>query len=131
MLMAGCATTAPKLSELQKIPSEREFAYQIPQPGTASITILRDKAFAGSAVAYKLLVDGTLSAQIRSGEFILLYIPMGERVIEVRHPSARLGAIGDSATVRANSGERYYYRINSDLGQIRLLRTTEESINPK
>jgi hypothetical protein len=92
------------------------------------VTIARDKSFAGSAVDYRIFLDGRLSAQLAWGEYVVFGVLPGERVIEVRHPSALVGAIGDSATLRADPKGRYFYRINSDLGQIRLLRTTEESL---
>lgn len=127
-LFAGCATTLPAISDLKPIPEDRRFAGRAPVEGGATLTVLRDKSFAGSAVDYRIFVDGQLSAQLAWGEFVLLHIASGERVIEVRHPSALLGAIGDSATLRAEAAGKYFYRINSDLGQIRLLRTTEESV---
>lgn len=131
LFIGGCATTIPTLSDSKKIPAEKYFAHQNPQQGSASLTVLRDRAFAGSAVDYRLLIDGTLSAQISAGEFATLYIPTGERVIEIRHPSAFIGTAGDSAILRAEENMKYYYRINSDLGQMRLLRTTEASIEAK
>jgi hypothetical protein len=131
LFIGGCATTIPTLSDSKKITPEKHFAYQNPQQGNASLTVLRDRAFAGSAVDYRLLIDGILSAQISAGEFATLYIPAGERVIEIRHPSAFIGTAGDSATLRAEENMKYYYRINSDLGQMPLLRTTEASIEAK
>lgn len=95
------------------------------------MTVVRDKAFAGSLVAYQVLIDGTVAAKLRSGEMVTLYVGAGDRIIEVRHPSPSIGAIGDSETVRAEAGTSYYFRVNSDLGQIRLLRTTAESMGIK
>ncbi len=69
-----------------------------------------------------------LSCQLAVGEFTTLYIDAGERVIEVRHPNEWIGSIGDSNTLRAESDGRYFYRINSDIGQIRLLLTAESSV---
>lgn len=128
-LVSGCATTAPMLSELRPAPPTREYAFRTPKAGNdAMLTVLRDSAFAGSAVAYHLIVNGELAARIRAGEFVRLYVPSGDVVIEVRHPSAHFGAIGDSASLTAEPRGRYFYRINSDLGQIKLLRTTASSV---
>ncbi len=128
ILFTGCATTLPTISELEQVPEERRFAHQTSKEGGAVLTVLRDKAFTGGGVDYRLFVDGKLSAQLAWGEFVVLYVLPGERVIEVRHPSALLGAIGDSTTLRAEPDGKYFYRINSDIGQIRILRTTEDSI---
>jgi hypothetical protein len=127
VVLAGCATTLPTIAELKPVAADRRFANPTLGDSGVSLTVLRDKSFAGSAVDYRLFIDGKLSAQLAWGEFVTLPIALGERVIEVSHPSALVGAIGDSATLRAESGGRYFYRINSDLGQIRLLRTIEES----
>lgn len=127
-MAAGCATTIPTMAELQPTPAERVFANQTRVEGNAELNILRDKAFSGSAIDYRLFVDGRLSAQLAMGEFVILSIPAGERVIEVRHPSSVIGAVGDSATLRAEPNAQYYYRVNSDFGQIRLLRTTADSV---
>lgn len=127
-MVTGCATTMPTMAELDPVPAERVFANQARVVGNAELNILRDRAFAGCAIDYRLFVDGRLSAQLAMGEFVVLSIPAGERVIEVRHPNPMIGAIGDSATLRAEPNAQYYYRVNSDLGQIRLLRTTAESV---
>lgn len=128
--VVGCATTVPTMSELQPIPENRIFANQLRADGNAELSIFRDKSFSGSAIDYRIFIDGELSAQLAWGEFVFLSLPAGEHVIEVRHPSTLIGAIGDSTTLRAESNAQYYYRVNSDAGQIRLLRTTVESIKP-
>ena len=127
-LLTGCATNQPLMSELKPIAKERHFAANVPIEGGASVTLLRDQSFAGSAVDYRILIDGRLSAQLAWGEFVVMHVPSGERVIELRHPSATLGAIGDSTTLRAEPAAKYFYRITSDVGQMRLLRTTAESV---
>ncbi|MBU2538120.1 MAG: DUF2846 domain-containing protein [Proteobacteria bacterium] len=125
--VVGCATTVPTMAELQPVPENRVFANQLQTEGNAELAVLRDKSFSGSAVDYRLFVDGKLSAQLAWGEFVIMSLPAGERIIEIRHPSPLVGAIGDSATLRAEPNVTYYYRVNSDSGQIRLLRTTAES----
>lgn len=126
-LSSGCATTVPKMADLTPVADDRRFSNQTPADGNVVVIVLRDKAFAGGGVNYRLLIDGKLAAKVAAGEFVVLYVSPGEHVIEVRHPSALLGAIGDSSTLRAEANVKYFYRINSDLGQIRLLRTTEDS----
>lgn len=126
-VLSGCATTLPKLSELSPVPPARQLK-QEKSASDATLTIARDKSFAGSLVGYKILLDGHLAAEISAGEFLVLGAAPGERVVEVRHPSALVGSIGDSVTLRAEPKAKYFFRINSDVGQIRLLRTTEESL---
>jgi hypothetical protein len=131
MAVGGCATTTPTLAASKPVSTDRVLAFGSPIERSARLVVVRDQAFAGSLVAYDLLVDGTLAAKARTGEMVTFFVLPGERILEVRHPSPRLGAIGDSDTVRAEEGRDYYFRINSDLGQIRLLRTTAESLGAK
>lgn len=126
MTVAGCATTTPAISELSPVPRERIASVPATGATPASITIARDRSFAGSAVNYRLLVDGVLVAQIATGEYLHLQIPAGERVLEVR-PNNTWGAAGDAATLQVSPGGRYAFRINSDAGLIKLLRTADES----
>jgi hypothetical protein len=36
--------------------------------------------------------------------------------------------VGDSTTLRAEPGAVYFYRINADVGMVKLLRTTSEAL---
>lgn len=128
--VAACSTV-PTIDTSKQIASDRQLALQAPVPDGASVIVLRDRSFVGSMVNYRLLVDGKVAAELGTGEYVTLHVPPGERLLEVRHPSTLIGAIGDSNTLRAESGTRYYYRVNSDIGQVRLLRTTEDSILTK
>ena len=128
VVLAGCASTVPTTAELKPTPDARLFDNKTAQADSAKLTILRDRGFAGSAIDWRVLIDGKLSAQIAWGEFAVLYIPPGERVIEVRHPSPTIGVIGDSSTLRAERSGAYFYRINADVGIVKLLRTTSEAI---
>lgn len=125
--LAACSTV-PTIDSSRQITADRQLALQAPVADGASVIVLRDRSFSGSLVNYRLLVDGKVAAELGTGEYVTLHVPAGECLLEVRHPSATLGAIGDSQTLRADARARYYYRVNSDIGQIRLLRTTEESI---
>jgi DNA-directed RNA polymerase subunit H (RpoH/RPB5) len=123
LLLAGC-TTLPTINGTDPIPANRLFALQTETPGAAAVTIIRDSSFAGSAIRYRVLIDGMLAAMIWTGERATFYVQPGEHVIEVQHPDSGLGAIGDSDAVQAVASGRYFYRVNSDLGMIKLLRTT-------
>jgi hypothetical protein len=128
LALGGCATTTPTLSELVPADPARVSFQQAPAADSASLTVARDKAFAGSAVNYLLLIDGRLAAKIATGEFVRFDLPAGEHILEIRHPSATLGAVGDAAVLKAEPAAKYFYRINSDVGVMRLLRTTEASL---
>lgn len=125
---SGCATSVPTMSELRLVPAARTFAAaQSRSPGAATITVMRDKAFAGGAVDYQLLLDGELIARIGRGEYVVALAEPGERVLEVRHPAETWGTPGDSQSWRLEPAGDYYFRINSDVGLMRLVRTTRSS----
>lgn len=126
LVLTGC-TTLPTVNGTRPIPANRVFALQAESPGAAAITVIRDSSFAGSAIRYRVLIDGVLAARISTGERGTFYVKPGEHVIEVRHPDSGIGAIGDSDAVQAVASAKYFYRVNSDLGLIKLLRTTEAS----
>ena len=126
--LGGCATTVPTTADLQPTPQDRITTHRAKEPDSAMPTILRNKGFVGSAIDWRVLIDGTPAAQIAWGEFAVLYVKPGERIIEVRHPSPTIGMVGDSATLRAESGAAYCYRINADDGVVKLLRTTSEAV---
>lgn len=127
-MLCGCATTVPTTADLKPTPQERITASRTKEPDSATLTILRDKGFVGSAIDWRVLIDGMPAAQIAWGEFAVLYVKPGERIIEVRHPSPTIGMVGDSTTLRAEPGAAYFYRINADVGVVKLLRTTSDAI---
>lgn len=125
-VLVACSST-PRQAELTPAAQARVFLLQDKLPGSASVTLLRDKAFWGAGVNYRVLVDGAIAADLGWGEWVSFQLQPGERLIELRHPSPTMGAVGDSATLNAQPNGHYFYRINSELGQMRLLRTTEAS----
>lgn len=93
-----------------------------------NLIVVRDNAFAGSMVKYQLFIDGFLVAKIGAGEHVELCVESGYRLIELKHPLPMIGAIGDSVEIQVHPSRKYAFRINSDLGIIRLLRTTTPQI---
>lgn len=91
--------------------------------------ITRDRALAGGARDYELLVDNALVGKISAGEYLRLYLPPGGRVVEVRPPQLLgLGVPpGDGMSIRAEPISEHYFRINSDGMSVRLVRTTKQS----
>jgi hypothetical protein len=128
-LLVGCSTL-PTVSDTTPVPTDRmRTPFASPTQESAKLVLLRDTSAAGGMVAYVIIVNGTEAARIRTGERAELYVPQGDTLIEIRHPSVHFGAAGDSATLTAKPGMAYFFRINSDLGQIKLLRTSESSAN--
>ena len=128
VLASGCANITPRMQSLPPSPSDRVAAFRVPTEGAAEVHVMRPSSFAGVAINYQLSLDGQLAAAIGSGERVTLYVPPGEHLLELRHPSQILGATGDSASFTAVREGRYYFVINSDIGSMRLLRTTAGAV---
>lgn len=81
LTLAGCATHAPKPSDVHAVPPDRALAFQSPSDGDASIVVTRDKGFAGGGCYAGLYLDGALVAKMNPGERASLYVPSGRHVI--------------------------------------------------
>ena len=130
-VVGGCATVVPTLSDSKPIPKAQVFANAAQAPGAGTVTVLRDRALSGSALRYRLLIDGKLSAKIAIGEFVTFYLPPGEHLVELRNPIPRGGPFGDSLILQVTPGAEYFFRVVSDAEQMRLLRTTKDSVSPQ
>lgn len=81
LALAGCATQAPKQSQIKPVPADRALAYQSASGGDATIIVTRDVGFAGGGCFAGLYLDGDLVAKMDTGERISLYLPSGRHVI--------------------------------------------------
>lgn len=81
LAIVGCATQAPKQSQIKTVPSDRAMAFQSPSDGDATIIVTRDVGFAGSGCFAGLYLDGALVAKLDTGERASLYVPSGRHVI--------------------------------------------------
>lgn len=81
LVLAGCATQAPKQSQIKPVPTDRALAYQSASDGDATIIVTRDIGFAGSGCFAGLYLDGDLVAKLDTGERTSLYVPSGRHVI--------------------------------------------------
>ena len=81
LALAGCATQAPKQSQIKPVPADRVLAYQSAGDGDATIIVTRDVGFTGGGCFAGLYLDGTLVAKLDTGERASLYVPSGRHVI--------------------------------------------------
>lgn len=81
LLLVGCATQAPKQSQIKSVPADRALSFQSTDGGDATITVTRDVGFAGGGCFAGLYLDGDLVAKMDTGERINLYVPSGRHVI--------------------------------------------------
>ena len=81
LLLVGCATQAPKESQIKPVPADRALAHQSSSDGDATIIVTRDVGFAGGGCFAGLYLDGDLVAKVDTGERISLFVPSGRHVI--------------------------------------------------
>lgn len=81
LALVGCATQAPKQSQIKSVPADRALAYQSADDGDATIIVTRDVGLAGSGCFAGLYLDGALVAKLDTGERASLYVPSGRHVI--------------------------------------------------
>lgn len=83
LLLAGCATRPMATSEASPVPDDRlvSTAFQRPSAGTGQLLVKRDGGLMGSACSTRIFVDGDPVADIRQGEKLQLYVPIGEHIV--------------------------------------------------
>lgn len=124
----GCAATIPRIDKSMPVPAARIKIAESAAENRATVVVVRNNSFAGGGVGYELVLDGKPAAKIGSGEFTTFLVEPGQHLLEVRHPSQSLGAIGDSKSIDAKDRAAYYFYIASDLGQIKLIQTTGSAL---
>lgn len=127
-LTSGCASTFPAVADLKPTPADRVFTKEA-RSGEAIVTLLRTKEFLASGVNFRVLSNGQQVAAIGWAEWLSFPVPIGEVILEIRHPLPILGVSGDAVAFAAMPNGRYYFRVISGVDGPRLLRTTESSAN--
>jgi len=119
--LAGCATTPVPLSQASQAPPERVLAFQNrPSDDAASITVVRDEGFIGSACFYAVHVNRTLAARLGVAESARFFVTPGEILLRVgRDPlaSGLCGSDQDNWTQRETvlrPGESKAFRVSID-----------------
>jgi hypothetical protein len=79
--LAGCATHAPRPSEIREAPTDRVFAFHGAAAGDATLVVTRDMGFAGSGCYMGVFVDGKEAAKLGTGERVTLHVPAGHHVL--------------------------------------------------
>lgn len=83
LIVSGCATSPPSLSDVRQVPRDRLLAYQDKtEKTTASITVIRDSGFIGGGCFYALSIDGRLAARLDTAEMAKFYVEPGELLLK-------------------------------------------------
>lgn len=111
-LITGCATSPVPAADAS--PASHVYAPELTQqrPGTATVTVTRDKGLSGSACNDVVYVDGEKVAALSTGEKITIYLAPGHHVLGTMASGI---CAGGSASVGATlkAGDVRDYRIGS------------------
>jgi hypothetical protein len=86
LLISGCVQAAmiitPATVPLASEPADVEAKRFQPQPGKASIYVIRGDIFAGQAVLFQVSLDGKDQGKLSRGTYFLFTVPPGEHVVD-------------------------------------------------
>lgn len=119
LLVAGCATHAPKQSEIRPVPADRVSAFQSPADGDATLVVTRDLGFMGGGCFLAVFVDGKEAARIDRGERVTFHVRAGHHVLGTWNAGKALCGYREGRDRRETdasvaTGETRRYRILMD-----------------
>lgn len=122
LLVSGCATTPVPISAAKQAPTDRVLAFQIAAGDkTATVTVIRDEGFIGSACYYAVHINRVLAARLDVAEFARFYVEPGEILLRAGRDPEGGGLCGvdlDNWTQREaflKPGEQKSFRLSIDL----------------
>lgn len=112
LALSACATRPVSNFEAAKIPQSRILSarYLSPVPNSGTVTVKRDSGIGGSACSVRLFVNGQPTADVRSAEKIVLYLPENEYVLSA-WPNGICGGGMSETTAQVKAGEKTNFRI--------------------
>lgn len=119
LLLAGCATHAPKPNQIRPVPADRTLAYQEASAGDGMLVVTRDLGFVGGGCYLAVYIDGKESARLDTGERATFHVPAGHHVLGTWNAgkalcSYRQGKDRRETDASLASGETRRYRILID-----------------
>jgi hypothetical protein len=111
LALAGCVTHGV----INPVPSVAE--------GTAAaeIVILRESRFAASPLTVPVTLNGLETFGLHAGEYVVMRVPPGDHIVGTKYQGF-FGWEHVTVALRAEPGERYYYRIDTGSRQLNLNR---------
>ena len=122
LVIAGCvqAATAVKMLTPPTVPLASEQAdvearHFQPQPGKASVYVIREDRFAGQNVLFQVSLDGKDRGKLSRGTYFLFALPPGKHVVDFAQAGGPDPGSG-TLTISAVEGEIYYLEIRPRSG---------------
>jgi len=111
--LTGCGVTNDHDKVIRDVVSNRQFLYQAPGDGTATLQIVRANGYFGGGCSSQVLVDDKFAAQLETGEQATFYVPSGAHSVSLRNSGA-CGGTADQGHVDTNlaAGETALVEVN-------------------
>lgn len=111
--LTGCGVTNDHDKVIKDVVSNRQFIYQSPGDGNATLQIVRSNGYFGGGCSSQIMVDDKFAAQLETGEQATFYLPSGAHTVSLRNSGACHKA-GDNAHVDTNlaPGETALVEVN-------------------
>lgn len=117
LALAGCATEPVSTADARPVPADRihSAAYSKQAPDSGTVLIKRDSGMMAAACAVQVFINGSLIAELRTSEMLVLYMPPGEHIAGTR--SSGICYSGNSeAPIVVKPRETRAYRLSIDAG---------------
>lgn len=113
LALTGCGVTNDHDKVIRDVVSNRQFLYQAPGDGTATLQIVRSNGYFGGGCSSQVLVDDKFAAQLETGEQATFYLPSGAHTVSLRNSGACHQA-DDNAHIDTNlaAGETALVEVN-------------------
>jgi hypothetical protein len=99
LLAAGCASLGPAYTPVSNAPKDK-----------ATVYVYRSPGFAGSAISYKVAVNGVDVSSLPTGGYFVYYATPGENEFSAKTEAKT------SVTIDAKRGETYYVKGTMGMG---------------
>lgn len=113
LALTGCGVTNDHDKVTKDVVSNRQFLYQTPGDGNATLQVVRSNGYFGGGCSSQILVDDKFAASLETGEQATFYLPSGAHTVSLRNSGACHKA-GDDAHVETNlaAGETALVQVN-------------------
>lgn len=107
LALGACTATVPVMPEQYDISAEK---FE-PLPGKANIYVVREAGFGGSAVAFKIDLDGRSLGSVAPGTYLLFELSEGQHVVSVTTQEN-----SDHEIIETIAGTNYFIEIKPKMG---------------
>jgi hypothetical protein len=128
VFLAGCATSPVKVSESQRVSSDRLLsgfpALAHASPNKARVIVIRDAGVLGAGAPARLSVDGAPVARLWPGKRVEFYLSRGDHIFAVSPDPQLTGALTENS-FSFTPGRTYYFRISITESSLRIQPSTQ------